>query len=56
MVNHHERKSTIFCARGGKIVPPRAQKKGINALVGKLQNEFEVDDIKPAAEFAADLW
>lgn len=30
-------------------------KKGINALVGKLQNEFEVYDIKPAVEFAADL-
>ena len=55
MVNHHERKSTIFCARGGKIVPTTSAKKGINALVGKLQNEFEVDDIKPAVEFAADL-
>lgn len=56
MVNPHERNITILCARGNKIVPPRAQKKGINALVGKLQNEFEVDDIKPAVEFAADLW
>lgn len=30
-------------------------KKGINALVGKLENEFEVYDIKPAVESAADL-